>query len=93
MSNLLTLTSDSLPDIFRKPIIQQQHDIPLNLQSKFGNSEDKVSKWGYGPSSTNTQQGFGTKINNPESHKVSSTKLFAEEHMVLPQVKEEAPQQ
>ncbi|EFX66045.1 hypothetical protein DAPPUDRAFT_332606 [Daphnia pulex] len=38
-SNLLTLTSDSLPDIF----------------------QDKVSKWGYCPSSTNTQQGFGTK--------------------------------
>lgn len=91
VSNLLTLTSDSLPDIFRKPIIQQQHDIPLNLQSKFGNSEDKVSKWGYGPSSTNTQQGFGSKINNPESHKVSYAKLFAEEHVVLPQVKEEGP--
>lgn len=90
VSNLLTLTSDSLPDIFRKPIIQQQHEIPLNLQSKFGNSEDRVSKWGYGPSSTNTQQGFGSKINNPESHhKESSTKLFAEEHVILTQVKEE----
>ncbi|EFX80019.1 hypothetical protein DAPPUDRAFT_319094 [Daphnia pulex] len=55
-SNLLTLTSDSLPDIF----------------------QDKVSKWGYGPSSTNTQQGFGTKINHPESQKESSIKLFTE---------------
>jgi hypothetical protein len=91
VSNLLTLTSDSLPDIFRKPISQQQHEIPLNLQSKFGNSEDKVSKWGYGPSSTNTQQGFGTKINHPESHKESSIKLFAEGHGILTQVKEEAP--
>ena len=91
VSNLLTLTSDSLPDIFRKPITQQQHEIPLNLQSKFGNSEDKVSKWGYGPSSTNTQQGVSAKINNPESHKESSTKLFADGPGVLTQVKEEAP--
>lgn len=90
-SNLLTLTSDSLPDIFRKPISQQQHEVPLNLQSKFGNSEDKVSKWGYGPSSTNTQQGFGTKINHPESQKESSIKLVTEGLGIVTQVKEEVP--
>ncbi|EFX62920.1 hypothetical protein DAPPUDRAFT_336207 [Daphnia pulex] len=68
-SNLLTLTSDSLPDIF----------------------QDKVSKWGYGPSSTNTQQGFGTKINHPESQKESSIKLVTEGLGIVTQVKEEVP--
>ncbi|XP_046640372.1 uncharacterized protein LOC124325220 [Daphnia pulicaria] len=90
-SNLLTLTSDSLPDIFRKPISQQQHEVPLNLQSKFDNSEDKVSKLGYCPSSTNTQQGFGTKINHPESQKESSIKLVTEGLGIVTQVKEEVP--
>ena len=41
-SNLLTLTSDSLPDIFRKPAALQQQQ-----QDK---TEERVSKWGYGPS-------------------------------------------
>jgi serine/threonine-protein kinase TTK/MPS1 len=91
VSNLLTLTSDSLPDIFRKPISQQQHEVPLNLQSKFGNSEDKVSKLGYCPSSTNTQQGFGTKINHRESQKESSIKLVTEGLGIVTQVKEEVP--
>ena len=48
LSNLLTLTSDSLPDIFRKPIAQQQPDLSLQTHS----TNEKVSKWGYGPSSS-----------------------------------------
>lgn len=90
MSNLFSITSDSLPDIFRKPIIQQQPDIALNLQSKFCHAEDKVSRWGYGPSSsTNAQQGFGAKTIHSESHKELPTKLFAEGHLTLPHVQEE----
>ena len=44
MSNLMSATSDSLPDIFRQPITQQP--VP-----KVNATEEKVSKWGYGPSS------------------------------------------
>ena len=46
MPNLIT--SDSLPDIFRKPIVQQSDTIINNLPKM--NEEEKVSKWGYGPS-------------------------------------------
>ncbi|XP_057370805.1 probable serine/threonine-protein kinase dyrk2 [Daphnia carinata] len=91
VSNLFSLTSDSLPDIFRKPIIQQQPDIALNLQSKFSQSEDKVSRWGYGPSSSmNIQQGFGIKTLHSDCHKELPTKLLAEGHLSLPQVQEES---
>ena len=43
------ITSDSLPDIFRKPITQQSTDTIFNNLPKM-NEEEKVSKWGYGPS-------------------------------------------
>jgi len=49
MSNLLTLTSDSLPDIFRKPITQQQPDLSSSIQTHQQVTIEKVSKWGYGP--------------------------------------------
>lgn len=91
VSNLFSVTSDSLPDIFRRPIIQQQPDIALNLQSKFCHIEDKVSRWGYGPSSsTNAQQGFGAKTLHSDSLEELPTKLFAEGHLALPQVQEES---
>jgi serine/threonine-protein kinase TTK/MPS1 len=91
VSNLFSVTSDSLPDIFRRPIIQQQPDIALNLQSKFCHVEDKVSGWGYGPSSsTNAQQGFGAKTLHSDSLEELPTKLFAEGHLALPQVQEES---
>ena len=93
MSNLLTLTSDSLPDIFRKPIIQQQPDAALSLQTKFVNPEDKVSKWGYGPTSSTTTQALigGMKSNQSESHKDLSSKAHFEGHGMLKPVKEETP--
>lgn len=89
-SNLLSITSDSLPDIFRKPIIQQQPDVALSLQSKTVNFEDKVSKWGYGPSSNNTQS--GAAINKPQ-YSEPRREIFSkvEENFILKTVKEETP--
>ncbi|EFX77847.1 hypothetical protein DAPPUDRAFT_321091 [Daphnia pulex] len=47
-SNLLTLTSDSLPDIFRKPISQQQHENDIfALKVVRLDSVDEVTAEGY----------------------------------------------
>ena len=93
VSNLLTLTSDSLPDIFRKPIIQQQPDVALSLQSKCTNPEDKVSKWGYGPlSSTNTSFACGMKtpLHQSQSQKEFLNRVNGIEGTLKP-VREETP--
>lgn len=90
VSNLLTLTSDSLPDIFRKPIIQQQPDVALSLQSKAANFEDKVSKWGYGPSSNNTQSSVATNKPQHIEPRTETTGKAHEEHvLLLKMIKEE----
>lgn len=92
VSNLLTITSDSLPDIFRKPIIQQQPDVALSLQSKAVHFEDKVSKWGYGPSSNNTQSGMASsKPQQNEPCTEPTSKAFRDESFLLKTVKEESP--
>lgn len=92
VSNLLTLTSDSLPDIFRKPIIQQQPDVALSLQSKIVNLEEKVSKWGYGPNSNNTQSFVScSKSQQNDFHRENSTNVHYEDNILLKPLKEETP--
>ena len=73
MSNLLTLTSDSLPDIFRKPITQQQPDLS-SLPIHQHVTTEKVSKWGYGP--TTSSVSHGSKIQTAESTRPQSDCLL-----------------
>ena len=82
--NLLTMTSDSLPDIFRKPITQPS-DIIFNSSSK-GNEEEKVSKWGYGPSSMGDCPLLGPSKPTSECTKDITLKLQAETTFETPKI-------
>ena len=70
-----TVTSDVLPEIFRKPITQQS-DAALNYTSK-AIIEEKVSKWGYGPSAINECPSGFIRPNIPNMDAVVSNKDIA----------------
>lgn len=91
-SNLMSQTSDSLPDIFRKPLSTQQQDGAFNVLPKTTVAEDRVSKWGYGPHCNTPSISGNAKIQYADTQKETvSNKPYLGEHHVLKPVFEESP--
>lgn len=87
-SHLSNFMSDSLPDIFRKPIMQPQTDSQLSLLSKPACVEEKLSKWGYGPSSFSS--GISATKATSSTFKDASSKHCAENMSFTKAVREDA---